>query len=142
MLNPNECLEVNTARAAGDVIDGEAIVINLVTGAYYSMQGIGGAVWSMIDERRTVGAMLDAIVAAYDVARDEAARDLDAVLGQLLDEELCRTGNPACPPAGQAGLPVLHKKPYVRPHLQIFRDMEELLALDPPAPGMSQIAWK
>jgi len=33
------------------------------------------------------------------------------------------------------------KKPYAAPQLQIYRDMQDLLALDPPAPGMNQIAW-
>jgi hypothetical protein len=139
MLNLTDCLEPNVERAAGDVIDGEAIIINLVTGAYYSMQGIGGEIWSMISARRSVGSMLDEIVAAYDVDYDAANRDLHAVLQQLLDEGLIQ-------PAGDSGavsatpeFPV--RKAYKKPALQVFRDMEELLALDPPAPGMNQIAW-
>ena len=44
MFLPSDPLEVNLERAAGDVIDGEAIIINLATGVYYSMQGIGGEI--------------------------------------------------------------------------------------------------
>jgi hypothetical protein len=139
MLNPTDCLEPNVERAAGDVIDGEAIIINLVTGAYYSMQGIGGEIWSMISARRSVGSMLDEITAAYDVGYDDAHRDLDAVLQQLLDEGLIqRAGDGGAVPATPE-FPV--RRPYRKPALQVFRDMEELLALDPPAPGMNQIAW-
>lgn len=141
MINPSDCLEVNTDRAAGDVIDGEAIIINLVTGVYYSMQGIGGDIWSMVDARRTVDSMVEEVVAHYDVAPDDARRDLDAVLGQLMDEgliQLCGNGTGKGTHAAVSGAA---RKPYQRPVLQVYRDMQDLLALDPPAPGMNQIAW-
>jgi hypothetical protein len=140
-MNLSDHLEVNAERAAGDVIDGEAIIINLETGVYYSMQGIGGDVWSMIAAQRSFGSMLDAIVAAYDVTAEDARRDLEGVVGQLLDEGLVRFGSET-----RTGVSVPHeqqqeKKPYAAPQLQIYRDMQDLLALDPPAPGMNQIAW-
>jgi hypothetical protein len=131
-------LEPNPERAAGDVIDGEAIIIDLATGVYYSMRGIGGRIWSMVNERRSVGSMLEEIAGTYEVDADEARRDLHAILGQLLDEQLIRraaAGNDAPFVAPAA------KTPYARPQLEAYRDMQELLALDPPAPGMNQIAW-
>jgi hypothetical protein len=140
MLNPTDAFEPDAERAAGDVIDGEAIIINLATGAYYSMQGIGGEIWAMIAERRDVSAMVERIAAAYDVDPASARHDLEAVLEQLLGEHLIRPCPPA--PAESAGLVPAAKRAYSAPRLEIYRDMEELLALDPPAPGMSQIAWK
>ena len=141
MFQPTDCVEPDLERAAGEVIDGEAIIINLVSGVYYSMQGIGGVIWSMIEQRRSVASMLDEIVAAYDVDADRARTDLDAVLEQLAADQLVRVapdGNSqfAAPASSQT------KQRYVKPELQVFRDMEDLLALDPPAPGMNQIAWK
>lgn len=141
MFQPNDRVEPELDRAAGEVIDGEAIIINLVTGVYYSMQGIGGVIWSMIEERRSVASMLEQIVASYDVDRDTARADLDAVLEQLAADGLVRVA----PPDGNHAAPVTPsetKQPYVRPELQVYRDMEDLLALDPPAPGMNQIVWK
>ena len=139
-MNLSDNLEVNAERAAGDVIDGEAIIINLETGVYYSMQGIGGDVWSMIAAQRSFGSMLDEIVATYDVTADDARRDLEAVVGELIEEGLVRfSGN------SRTGVSVPHsqpvKKAYAAPRLQVYRDMQDLLALDPPAPGMNQIAW-
>ena len=139
MLNTTDCLEVDVERAAGDVIDGEAIIINLATGAYYSMLGIGGEIWSMINARRSAGAMLDEIVFAYDVDREDARRDLHAVIDQLLAEGLVRISADGDRTA--ASPRTADKKPYARPQLQVYRDMQDLLALDPPAPGMRQIVW-
>jgi len=144
MLNPHDCFEVDLERAAGDVIDGEAIIINLATGAYYSLQGIGGEIWSMIAARRSTGSMLAEIVANYDVSEDEARNDLHAVLNELLGEHLVILSTAKDPSAtGEARLRMTEgaKQPYRKPELQVFRDMEELLALDPPAPGMSRIGW-
>jgi hypothetical protein len=140
ILSASDGIEPNLDRATGDVIDGEAIIINLVSGAYYSMQGIGGEVWSMIAAHRTVGSMLNEIVSRFDVSAEEARLDLDTVLGQLLEEGLVRVSSPgegACVGTSDAS----PRKPYERPLLQVYRDMEELLALDPPAPGMNEIAW-
>jgi len=142
-MNLSDHLEVNAERAAGDVIDGEAIIINLETGVYYSMQGIGGDVWSMIAAQRSFGSMLDAIVATYDVTADEARRDLEGVVGQLLDEGLVRFASET-----RTGVSVPHqeqqreKKLYAAPQLQIYRDMQDLLALDPPSPGLNGVVWK
>ena len=36
-----ERFRVNTEEVAAKVIDGEAIIINLTTGVYYSMDGVG-----------------------------------------------------------------------------------------------------
>jgi hypothetical protein len=144
MLNPTDHLEPNLDRAAGEVIDGEAIIINLVTGVYYSMQGIGGAIWSMIDACRSVGSMLDEIVATYDVPAGDASADLHSVLGQLLEEGLVQVTDDQVTYGGQdapASSTPAAKQPYQRPLLQVYRDMQDLLALDPPAPGMNRIAW-
>jgi hypothetical protein len=140
MLNPTDHVEPNLDIAAAEVIDGEAIIINLATGVYYSMPGVGGDIWSMIASRQSVASMTDHIAAAYEVDAAEARRDLHALLDELLAESLILltpNGNGAHPPAGAAP-----KKAYTAPVLQIYRDMEELLALDPPTPGMNEIVWK
>lgn len=141
MFQSNDSLEVDLERAAGDVIDGEAIIINLATGVYYSMQGIGGDIWSMIDGRRTVAAMRDEIVARYDVDVERAHDDLNAVLRELFDEGLIRIASNGNRPLSPAPI-VAEKRAYERPQLQVYRDMQELLALDPPAPGMNEIVWR
>ena len=144
VFKPSDQFEPDLERAAGEVIDGEAIIINLVTGAYYSMQGIGGRIWTMIGARRSITSMHEEICRRYEVSPTDAQHDLQEILGQLLDEKLIARV------AGDLGAgsspsdsvePNAAKAKYERPTLQTYRDMEDLLALDPPAPGMSQIAW-
>jgi len=140
MFNCPDCLEPDTERTAGEVIDGEAIIINLATGAYYSMDGIGGEIWSMIEARRSADSILEQILEVYHVEAETARHDLEAVLRQMLDEGLIQMVGPSGESSNGVGS-VGEKKPYARPLLQVYRDMEDLLALDPPAPGMNSIAW-
>ena len=138
MLNRDACYELDHDRAAGEVIDGEAIVINLGTGAYYSLNESGSRIWQFIEQRQPAGVMLDWILSAYEVGPEDAAADLDAILGQLSAEGLVRVasaGSTVPAPAGSA------RKPYAAPRLQAYRDMQDLLALDPPAPGLSGLSW-
>lgn len=138
-MNSNDVFEPAADRVAGEVIDGEAILIDLVTGVYYSMDGVGGRIWRLVERGVASSAIVDAIVAAYDVERDIAARDVSAVLGELTRDGLIRRSSREPQPADAvAG----ERLPYLPPQLQRHRDLEDLLALDPPSPGMKQIPWK
>jgi len=138
MLNRDACYEPDHERAAGEVIDGEAIVINLSTGAYYSLNKVGSEVWRLIEQRQPAGVMLARITASFDVAELEAAGDLETLLEQLASEGLVRETAPL--PA--IVLPaVAERQLYAAPRLQAYRDMQDLLALDPPAPGLSGLSW-
>jgi len=140
MLHLSDCFEPDTERAAGEVIDGEAIIINLLTGAYYSMGGVGAHIWSLIERRHSGTAILARVVDQYDVEPPAAEADLRALLAQLLEEGLVR---PTAIPAAVETIPaVVSKQPYTRPGLEAYRDMQDLLALDPPAPGLAAISWK
>ena len=140
MFQDTDGFEPDADQAAGEVIDGEAIIINLGSGVYYSMQGIGGEIWSMITEGHSFGSMIEQIVGSYEVAAPEARTDLESILEQLVADNLVRVLPRAA--YGSSVLTAGVRKAYVRPLLQVYRDMEDLLALDPPAPGMKQISWK
>lgn len=42
-------LRINTPTVVGQVIDGEAVVINLQNGAYYSLVGSAAAIWEALE---------------------------------------------------------------------------------------------
>jgi len=122
------------------VIDGEAVVVNLTTGVYYSMDGTGGAVWQMIEEGRSLEEMARALAARYETTPEQALSDLSALLPRLMEETLvvATDGPPtSAAPAPQAAPEA--RAPYAAPNLNIYRDMEDLLALDPPMPGLRDI---
>ena len=142
MLGPDDRLVPNTSEVAGEVIEGEAIIIDLASGVYYSMTGAGGLLWALLEEGRSLGDAAAAIAARYDVPVGQARADVERVAAELLQHGLVVRGGaepparPAAPSGPESGLA------YEAPRLHVYRDLSALLALDPPAPGLRDIPWK
>ena len=49
MLKLDDHLRPNGEEVAAKVMDGEAILINLSNGMYYSMDKVGGFIWELIE---------------------------------------------------------------------------------------------
>jgi hypothetical protein len=81
-----------TVIAAADQVscdlNGDAAILQLTSGVYYSLDPTGAWIWSLIQTPRTVAEIRARIVARYDVEPERAARDLDALLGELAREGL------------------------------------------------------
>src|SRR5688572_6709220 len=88
MLALDDRLAPNSAEVAASVLDGEAIMINLSSGVYYSMDGVGGLIWERIAERQRLEEIVVAIVQSYDVPAAQARTDLERLLEELLGELL------------------------------------------------------
>lgn len=137
MLSPSNFISANEQQVAAKVMDGEAILINLSTGIYYSLGTTGGFIWSLIEKRSSIQHIVSTVVEHYDVFESEALRDV-----LRLGEDLCAEGlavvstvgttDAATPKAGGARL---H---YDAPSIEKFTDMAEMFALDPPLPGLSR----
>lgn len=69
-------------------VGGEVVILSLRDEVYYGLDEVGAHVWRLIQEPRTVAEVRDAVVAAYEVAPDDAERDIVALLAQLAEKEL------------------------------------------------------
>jgi phosphohistidine swiveling domain-containing protein len=136
MLNPDTRLRIKADDVAAKVIDGEAIIINLATGLYYSLAGTGSEVWALIEDERSLTEMAALLGARYSVPHAGVLADLERLAGELLDEKVVAIASDERPPAAAPAAASLAGKAYAPPTLQTYRDMAELLALDPPMPGL------
>lgn len=76
--------------ATHQTVAGEAIVIDLDTGSYYSLNETGTWLWENLDGRRNVEQLAQELAAVCDIP-DQAATvqtDLVELLGNLLQEKL------------------------------------------------------
>lgn len=129
-------LELNVAEVAAKVIDGEAIIMNLSNGLYYSMDDVGATIWQLAAEGHHMDAIADMIAQTYDVEHAVAAADLQRLVGELVDERLATVvgvGAVQSAPTPASS----ERRPYAPPVLHKYSDMADLLALDPPMPIMS-----
>jgi Coenzyme PQQ synthesis protein D (PqqD) len=138
-LHDDSYLVVNNQDVAAKVVDGEAILINLTSGLYYSMDKVGGFVWSMFEPGSSVAQVVDAVAARYSVPPAQAREDVRRLARELLEENLVvlSTGTPAAVPS--AGLSGARPQPYVAPALVRFDDMADMFALDPPLPELPAV---
>ena len=149
MIGSNERLVVRGGEVAAKVIDGEAILINLSTGLYYSMGKVGGRVWSLIEQNRNSRDIASAISAEYEITAAAAANDVAELVEQLAAEKLIDAG----PEDAETEQLVdrnldqyfdWHRRngtaraAYAKPELRKFGDMAEIFAMDPPLPGLAK----
>jgi hypothetical protein len=141
MVHIHQCLRIRDDEVAAKVIDGEAVIINLASGNYYSMDKAGGLIWEMIQAGHSLEQTVTALVACYEVAREQAEDDVLRVAAELVQENLVIPSEDGAPPWTHAS-EVRERRPYVAPNLNAYREMGDLLALDPPVPGLGDLTWK
>jgi len=130
----------NRDEIAAKVLDGEAIMINLPKGTYYSLDGVGGRIWELLEDENTAQDIAAVLVREFDVSPTQARADVDRMLAELQAEGVikpapdCRPRSPAVAPVATAGV----RHPYRKPRFAVYRDMADLLALEPPTPGTDQ----
>jgi hypothetical protein len=143
MLTLGDRLCPNSEEVASQVMDGEAIMINMSNGMYYSMDGVGGFIWGLIEEARSLREIAEQVVGRYDVASAEAKQDLERLAAELLADKLVLVVDGPLPAPNGTVAPFSGEKlAYEPPKLNAYRDMGDLLALDPPIPGLRDIPWE
>ncbi len=130
----SEKFRLNEPQVTAKVMDGEAVIIHLVTGVYYSMDGIGSVVWEGLTSGRDARTIIDGIASRYDIGRDVAQADIGRLIGELVAQDLLV---PAPHDALVAQEDGWNSAPgaYASPALKRYDDMADLLALDPPLPA-------
>jgi hypothetical protein len=123
---------VNSPQVINEVIDGEAIIINLVTGSYYSLDRVGSQVWSLVEASLAVDRIMAELDRRYDGEPDEIREAVNELLEQLSDEQLivpCGEEESTAPPAAE--MEANPQEPFRAPRLEKFNDMQDLILLDP-----------
>lgn len=138
MLAVDTRFRPNTAEVAAKVIDGEAIIMNLSNGLYFSLADSGAALWELLEYGYSLEEMAQVLSDRYGVDRPTALEDADRLVGELLEEGLVNVHEGGqreteAPVSGEA------QSAYTAPVLNKYSDMADLLALDPPMPSLGEI---
>jgi Coenzyme PQQ synthesis protein D (PqqD) len=124
---------VNSPQVINETIDGEAIMINLATGSYYSLDRVGGDVWTLLEASSPVDDIVAELGRRYDASVDDIRRGVEDLLQRLVDEELivpCGDGEPTRAVLSPEPAPA-KRSPFHAPRLEKFTDMQDLILLDP-----------
>ena len=139
MTTMQDRFEMNVGEVAAKVIDGEAILINLTDGMYFSMDEVGTMIWELLERGHSLEQVANSVSEQYDVGPEQAASDVQRLVAELHDARLIE---PTDGPAPTLDVSVAAgTSPYAEPRLNSYGDMGDLLALDPPMPGIVDTPW-
>ncbi len=89
------CYPARNERTAFRTIQGEAVILNLDNGFYYSLNEVGSKVWDLCDGSKKVADIAAAVRKEFDVHEDTAEKDILELLDDLVKEGLvCINENP------------------------------------------------
>ena len=129
--------DLASEEVAAKLIDGEAVIINLETGVYYSLGGAGATVWAMLAAGHTPNETIDQVAVSYDEDRARVADDVDALVADLASEGLIAPT--PCREAQPPDFDIAAERTYWPPVVERYSDLSDLLALDPPLPRIEDL---
>src|ERR1044071_4625483 len=84
----NQKFRVNTPTVTHETIDGEAVIINLDSGNYYSLVEAGSFIWSLVERGASASEVQQLVQQTYQGNATEIDRGIQELLAQLQQENL------------------------------------------------------
>jgi hypothetical protein len=75
-------------------LGGEAVILNLDTGVYYGLEGVGAHVWMLLQQPRSLAEVRDLIVEEFEVDPAQCEADLGPFVALLNVHGLVRSCDP------------------------------------------------
>jgi hypothetical protein len=72
-------------QVATRIVEGEALIVLADSGQVNVLNPVGTRMWELMDGTRSVQQIADTICDEFDVAEDEAKRDLEEFVQQLIE---------------------------------------------------------
>jgi Coenzyme PQQ synthesis protein D (PqqD) len=76
---------------ATQIADGEAVLLDIEGGEYFSLNPVGSRIWELCDGTRSTAEIVSVICDEFDVAEDVAMADAGEILDELEKEKLVET---------------------------------------------------
>ena len=75
-------------QVAARIIDGEAVIVLPESGQVSILNEVSSRIWELVDGTRSVGEITEAIVAEYDVTPEQAERDVEEFIQELVENKM------------------------------------------------------
>jgi hypothetical protein len=80
---PLETAVVATGEYVSCDLNGDAAILGLKDGVYYTLDSVGARIWQLLQQQQTVRMLRDAVMQEYDVDEDRCENDLQILLHDL-----------------------------------------------------------
>lgn len=89
LLSPNTLVARTPDQVSGE-LEGKTVLLNIENGEYYNMNEVGSRIWALLETPMTVGALIDRLVAEFEIDRDTCKQDSLEFLEVLHHDKLLR----------------------------------------------------
>jgi hypothetical protein len=124
----NRRFVLNSPAVIGEAIDGEVMVINLVSGIYYNLTGTAASAWPLLAAGLPVHGIVAMLKDACGVSAVTLGSDFSAFVDALAAESIVRAADDAVEPSP---VPPVAAAPYTGFAVNRYDDMRALLVVDP-----------
>lgn len=123
--------KINAPSVVSEVIDGEAVIVNMDNGNYYSVDDSGAFIWDLLCQGANSNDLIGLVEKSYASSEVDVAAIISEIIAEFLKEELlvkAEAGEGETAHEFKAGS---FEHSFSVPLLKKYTDMEELLLLDP-----------
>lgn len=124
---------VNPRKVVHETIDGEAILIQLETGSYYSLTRAGAEIWELLAGHLSPEEIVESLGGRYAESPETLREAVARLIGELREEGLLEPlpAEAEVSPNGAQPARLGPAAPFEPPTLEKFTDMQEFLLIDP-----------
>ena len=121
----------NGPRFVDESVDGEALIMDMVTGTYYTCMGPATVAWDALKQGVDSSEVVSMIASAYQVSPADVERDLELFVAELLAEEMLVVSDQRPSAPSPSGGPIVATAAYEPMRLDRYTDLADLILLDP-----------
>jgi hypothetical protein len=86
-VHDNSTIEASKDQISVDV-EGEVVLLNLKSGIYYGLEGVGARIWNLIQSPKVISEIEEVILREYEVNTESCKFDLNNFIQKLRAEGL------------------------------------------------------
>ena len=133
-FNTSSKYAINAPDVVAENFEGQVVILNLANGHYFSVSGVGSAIWSLLLAGHTPGAVLTSIQAKRPELMEQSAD----FVSRLIELNLLRID---VADAGSANGSFNEAWSGDGPGIQAYDDLAELISADPIHEADEQAGW-
>lgn len=138
-IKPTSRYIPNAPRVVHQTIEGETILIDFVDGSYYSLDGSASSIWELLCGGNSVEDMIASFVHDPKDEPDLIAGEIENFISELEKDSLIvpdslpedGTKGAIPKPDSEQAATTRERKPFTKPALSKYTDLQDLLLLDP-----------
>jgi Coenzyme PQQ synthesis protein D (PqqD) len=121
----------NIDAVAAESFDGEMVAINIERGTYFSFAGAARPIWELLQTPKTIDELAGAFNADALKTRSDIRTSIETLLQTLVREDCVKELPDATATPHDPTKPAIATQPFVEPQVRVFKDLQDLIAIDP-----------